>query len=90
MELVTISPSFLTYPNPSGSLFLSAKVGQFVYLPQGGPERTRRALRMVARNGDDGFSNCSNHGECEAVCPKKIPIENIAKMRREIVTAAFD
>jgi len=75
-------------PNASGSLFLSAKISQFAYLPQGGPERVRRALRMVAKHDELGFGNCSNHGECEAVCPKEISIENIAKMRREFVKAA--
>jgi succinate dehydrogenase / fumarate reductase iron-sulfur subunit len=76
-------------PNASGSLFLSAKISQFAYLPQGAPERTRRALRMVAKHDEEGFGNCSNHGECEAVCPKEISIENIAKMRREFVKASF-
>ena len=76
-------------PNASGSLFLSAKISQFAYLPQGEVEGTRRALRMVAQHDEEGFGNCSNHGECEAVCPKEISIENIAKMRREFMKAAF-
>ena len=49
--------------NESGSLYLIAKVSQFTFLPQGGPERTRRALRMVAQHDDYGFGHCSNHGE---------------------------
>ena len=76
-------------PNASASLFVSAKISQLAYLPQGEPERTRRALAMVAQMDDEGFGNCSNHGECEAVCPKEISIENIAKMRREFTKAAF-
>ena len=76
-------------PNASGSLFLSAKISQFAYLPQGTPERTQRALRMVAQHDEEGFGNCSNHGECEAVCPKEISIETIAKMRREFLKAAL-
>jgi len=76
-------------PNASASLFVSAKVSQFAYLPQGEPERTRRALAMVGQMDDEGFGDCSNHGECEAVCPKEISIEHIAKMRREFVRAAI-
>ena len=48
-----------------------------------------QALQMVGQMDDEGFGNCSNHGECEAVCPKEISIENIARMRREFVKAAF-
>ncbi|MBU0741392.1 succinate dehydrogenase/fumarate reductase iron-sulfur subunit [bacterium] len=70
-------------PNASASLFVSAKISQLSYLPQGAPERGRRALAMVAQMDTEGFGNCSNHGECEAVCPKEVSIENIARMRRE-------
>ncbi|PKL76111.1 MAG: hypothetical protein CVV27_11940 [Candidatus Melainabacteria bacterium HGW-Melainabacteria-1] len=76
-------------PNASASLFVSAKVAQYVYLPQGHPERERRVLRMVEQMDDEGFGNCSNHAECEAVCPKGISIQNIAVMRREYVKAAL-
>jgi succinate dehydrogenase iron-sulfur subunit len=76
-------------PNASASLFVSAKISQFSWLPQGDPERTRRALRMVEQMDTEGFGNCSNHGECEAVCPKEISIQNIARMRREFIKAAF-
>jgi len=75
-------------PNASASLFVSAKISQFSWLPQGDPERTRRALLMVAQMDDEGFGDCSNHGECEAVCPKEISIQNIARMRREFIKAA--
>ncbi|MFQ5718745.1 MAG: succinate dehydrogenase/fumarate reductase iron-sulfur subunit [Acidobacteriota bacterium] len=74
-------------PNASASLFVSAKVAQFVRLPQGHAERRRRALRMVDRMDAEGFGDCSNHAECEAVCPKSISIENIAVMRREFMKA---
>jgi succinate dehydrogenase / fumarate reductase iron-sulfur subunit len=76
-------------PNGSASLFVSAKISQFSWLPQGDPERTRRALMMVEQMDSEGFGDCSNHGECEAVCPKEISIQNIARMRREFVKAAF-
>ena len=76
-------------PNASASLFVSAKISQFANLPQGGPERARRALAMVAQMDEEGFGDCSNHGECEAVCPKEISIEHIARMRREFVRGAF-
>jgi succinate dehydrogenase / fumarate reductase iron-sulfur subunit len=76
-------------PNGSASLFVSAKISQFSWLPQGDPERTRRALMMVEQMDAEGFGDCSNHGECEAVCPKEISIENIARMRTEFIKAAF-
>ncbi len=76
-------------PNASASLFLSAKVSQLSYLPQGGPERGRRALAMIAQMDKEGFGACSNHGECEAVCPKEVSIENIARMRREYFKGAL-
>lgn len=70
-------------PNASASLFVGAKIAQLARLPQGEPERKRRALNMVAAMDAEGFGNCSNHAECEAVCPKEISIETIAVMRRE-------
>ncbi len=74
-------------PNASASLFVSAKISQFALLPQGQPERKARALSMVAKMDQEGFGNCSNHGECEAVCPKGISIKHIARMRREYFKA---
>jgi succinate dehydrogenase / fumarate reductase iron-sulfur subunit len=70
-------------PNASASLFVSAKISQLAKLPQGESERKRRAIRMVEQMDREGFGNCSNHGECEAVCPKEVSIEHIAVMRRE-------
>jgi succinate dehydrogenase / fumarate reductase iron-sulfur subunit len=70
-------------PNASAALFTSAKISQLALLPQGKPESRRRALGMVMQMDAEGFGDCSNHGECEAVCPKEISIENIARMRRE-------
>jgi len=76
-------------PNASASLFVGAKVTQFALLPQGQAEADRRASRMVARMDLEGFGACSNHGECEAVCPKEISIKHIAKLRREFFKAAL-
>jgi len=70
-------------PNASAALFVGAKVSQFALLPQGQPEANRRVERMVAQMDEEQFGACSNHGECEAVCPKEISITAIARMRRE-------
>lgn len=69
--------------NGSASLFVGAKVSQYTFLPQGKPEQARRALQMVEQMDSEGFGDCSNHGECEAVCPKTISISHIARLRRE-------
>ena len=70
-------------PNASAALFVGAKVSQLALLPQGQPEAKIRISRMAAQMDDDLFGACSNHGECEAVCPKEISISAIARMRRE-------
>lgn len=75
-------------PNASASLFTAAKISHLALLPQGEAERERRAIRMVAQMVEEGFGFCTNTGECEAVCPKGIKIENIARMHREYVKAA--
>jgi len=76
-------------PNASASLFVAAKVSQYTFLPQGRVEREERVLRMVEYMDREGFGNCSNHAECEAVCPKQISIANIARMRREYLRSAI-
>ena len=73
--------------NAAAHLFTSAKITHLSLLPQGHPERERRAVRMVEQMEAEGFGNCSNEGECEAVCPKLIPIANIARMVREYTRA---
>ena len=75
--------------NASAHLFMGAKISQLAMLPQGKPERSRRVAAMVARADAEGFGSCSNEGECEAVCPKEIPISNIARMTREYIRAQF-
>jgi succinate dehydrogenase / fumarate reductase iron-sulfur subunit len=74
-------------PNASAALFVGAKISQLAVLPQGKPEAKRRAERMVAQMDKEMFGACSNHGECEAVCPKEISISAIARMRREFMKA---
>lgn len=76
-------------PNASASLFVGAKLSQLALLPQGAAERGRRAVSMVSQMDQEGFGNCSNHGECEAACPKEITIQVIAKMRRDSLRASF-
>jgi len=75
-------------PNASATLFVSAKISQLALLPQGHPEREMRALRMIEQMDLEGFGGCSNHGECQAACPKDISLVNIARMRREYLRAA--
>jgi succinate dehydrogenase / fumarate reductase iron-sulfur subunit len=70
-------------PNASAMLFVGAKVSQLGLLPQGQPERMIRVKKMVATMDAEGFGNCTNHAECEAVCPKGIKIDMIARMNRD-------
>lgn len=74
-------------PNGSAMLFTSAKVAHLGLLPQGQPERWSRVLGMVAEHDDSGFGNCTNIGECTAVCPKGIPLESISRLNRDLFTA---
>lgn len=76
-------------PNGAAMLFTSAKVSQLCLLPQGQTERKQRALNMVATMDKEGFGNCSNERECEAVCPKSISIRNIARLNREYLRASL-
>ena len=74
-------------PNASASLFTAAKVAHLSLLPQGQPERADRVRKMVAQMDAEGFGGCTNHGECEAACPKAISLDWIARMNRELVRA---
>lgn len=76
-------------PNGAAMLFTGAKISQLSLLPQGELERKERAMTMVTAMDSEGFGNCSNERECEAVCPKGISIRNIARMNREFVKATF-
>ena len=76
-------------PNASAMLFTAAKVSHLAFLPQGGPERTFRVLKMVRQMDAEGFGNCTNTYECEAVCPAEISASFIAKLNREYAMASF-
>lgn len=76
-------------PNASASLFAGAKIAHLALLPQGHPERRSRVVAMTEQMAAEGFGDCSNHGECEAVCPKGISIDAITRMRREYMAAQF-
>ncbi|MFL5615666.1 MAG: succinate dehydrogenase/fumarate reductase iron-sulfur subunit [Gemmatimonadaceae bacterium] len=74
-------------PNGSASLFTAAKVSHLGLLPQGQPERMRRALRMVAQMDVEGFGHCTLFGECQEACPKEISIDTISRMNRDYLRA---
>ena len=74
-------------PNAAAALFTAAKITHLGVLPQGQPERDRRAVAMVAQASHEMFGYCTNVGECEAVCPKDIKLEVIARMNRDFLKA---
>ncbi len=76
-------------PNASAMLFVAAKVSHLGLLPQGQPERQARVRRMVAQMDAEGFGACSNHGECEAACPKGISLDFIARLNRDLIGATL-
>ena len=76
-------------PNASAMLFLSAKVSQLGLLPQGHPERLTRVRDMVAQMDAEEFGACTNFAECEAVCPKSVKLEHIARMNRDFIKSGI-
>ena len=68
-------------------LFVGAKVKHLNILPQGQPERHKRTVAMVEAMRDEGFGNCTNEYECEAVCPKEISASHIAFLNRDYLRA---
>jgi succinate dehydrogenase iron-sulfur subunit len=76
-------------PNGSAALFTGAKVAHLARLPQGQPERARRARALVAAADREGFGGCTLHRECEAACPKRIAIDVIAEMNRDWLAATL-
>ena len=77
-------------PNASAMLFTAAKVSHLALLPQGAPERASRVLKMVRAMDAEGFVNCTNTYECEAVCPAEISASFIAKLNREYARASLE
>ena len=75
--------------NASAMLFVSARLGQFAHLPQGQPQRRKRALDMVHAMDKEGFGNCTNQYECEAACPKDISVNFIREMNLEFMKASL-
>jgi succinate dehydrogenase / fumarate reductase iron-sulfur subunit len=75
--------------NASAMLFTAAKVSHLNMLPQGEPEKKRRATSMVKAMDKEGFGNCTNQFECEAACPKEISVDFIARMNREYIAGAL-
>ncbi|MDP6540269.1 MAG: succinate dehydrogenase/fumarate reductase iron-sulfur subunit [Planctomycetota bacterium] len=75
-------------PNASAMLFTAAKVSHLALLPQGAPERDRRALAMVERMDDEGFGGCTNERECQAACPKAVSVAHIARLNREFLRSS--
>ncbi|MBW6520040.1 MAG: succinate dehydrogenase/fumarate reductase iron-sulfur subunit [Desulfoarculaceae bacterium] len=76
-------------PNGAAMLFVGAKVSHLALLPQGQPERSRRVLAMVRKMDELGFGSCGNRRECEAACPKRISISNVARLNREFLKASL-
>ena len=76
-------------PNGSAALCDALEVSNLALLPQGQPERNRRVISMVAAMDREGFGACSMHRECEAVCPKEISVNFIARMNWERLRAGF-
>jgi succinate dehydrogenase / fumarate reductase iron-sulfur subunit len=76
-------------PNAAAALFVGAKISHLGLLPQGQPERHRRALNMVEAVNRELFGSCTNIAACEAVCPKSIKLEVMAHMNRDFITAAW-
>ena len=76
-------------PNGSASLFTGAKVAHLGVLPQGQAERGQRVLRMIAQMDEEGFGNCTWHGECHEACPKAISLDVIARMNGDYVRALW-
>lgn len=76
-------------PNASAMLFVGAKASHLAHLPQGAPERLKRAVDMIEAQDREGFGGCSNHYRCEAACPKGIPVRTIAELNRDFLRAAL-
>lgn len=75
-------------PNGAAHLFAGALLTHLATLPQGQPERRRRARRVVSVVEEE-FGPCSVYAECVQVCPAGIPLAAVAAVDREMLRAAF-
>ena len=75
--------------NASAMLFVSAKVSQLSFLPQGQVERKERVKKMLSAMDGEGFGNCTNQYECEAACPKNISVQFITRMNNEYLNSSI-
>jgi succinate dehydrogenase / fumarate reductase iron-sulfur subunit len=75
--------------NASAMLFVAAKASHLGLLPQGAVEQSRRVLSMVRQMDSEGFGACTVTGSCEAVCPKEISLDFIARLNRDYFKALF-
>ncbi|WP_185855413.1 succinate dehydrogenase/fumarate reductase iron-sulfur subunit [Blattabacterium cuenoti] len=73
--------------NRSAMLFVSAKIAQLSFLPQGKIERRKRVINMVNKMDEEGFGTCTNTKVCEVECPKGISTKYISIMNNEYVNA---
>ncbi len=76
-------------PNASAALFTGAKIAHLGLLPQGQPERDEARAEHGGADQPEEFGSCTNIGECEAVCPKEIKLEVIARMNRDFLKASW-
>jgi succinate dehydrogenase / fumarate reductase iron-sulfur subunit len=88
-ECIQCGACIAACPNASAMLFTAAKISHLGLLPQGQPERYTRVVRMVRQHDAEGFGACTNMGECEAVCPKGIDMEFIARLNRDLLGATL-
>ncbi len=88
-ECIGCGACVATCPNGAAMLFVGAKIAHLGLLPQGQPERKKRALAMVRQMEEEGFGACTNYRSCEAVCPKQISISGIARMNLDALKAGL-
>jgi succinate dehydrogenase / fumarate reductase iron-sulfur subunit len=87
-ECISCGACVAACPNGAANLFTGAKIAHLNLLPQGQAERSARTEAMV-ETMDRYFGSCTNHGECEAACPKSISLDVIALMNADYLTAKF-
>ena len=76
-------------PNASAMLFTAAKVATSACCPRASPSATSACAKMVEQMDDEGFGNCTNHGECQNACPKEISVDFIARLNMDLLRATL-